>query len=53
MTREDVDALYRLLLDRVPENEQVHEHSMGRHNLASLRRAIVNSNEFCGRNPLR
>lgn len=53
VTREDVDALYRLLLDRAPENEQVYEHSMGRHNLASLRRAIMGSNEFRGRNPAR
>jgi hypothetical protein len=52
-SREDVEGLYRLLLDRLPENEQVYEHAMGRHSLASLRRAIMNSNEFRGRNPAR
>jgi hypothetical protein len=52
-TRAEIDQLYRVLLDRVPENEGVYERALQTHTMASLRRAMLNSREFRGRNPER
>jgi hypothetical protein len=52
-TRQEVDDLYRVLLDRLPENEGVYEKALRTHTMATLRHAIINSREFKGRNPRR
>ncbi|MCG7361794.1 hypothetical protein MHZ93_11055 [Roseomonas sp. ACRSG] len=51
VSREDVTDLYRLLLDRVPEGEDAYAGNVGRRTLRELRRDILNSQEFRGRNP--
>ncbi|MBO1073269.1 hypothetical protein [Roseomonas marmotae] len=51
LSREDVDDLYRLLLDRLPESEAVYEQNIGRNTFRTLRGAILKSQEYRGRNP--
>lgn len=51
--RAEVDGLYRLLLDRLPESEAVYEQNVGRRDLAGLRRDILGSAEYRGRNAFR
>jgi hypothetical protein len=50
VTRADVEALYRLLLDRDPESEAIYEETVGRQLLVNLRRAMIDSREFRGEN---
>ena len=50
LERQDVEGLYRLLLDRLPESEAVFEQNVGRRDLAGLRRDILGSAEYRGRN---
>lgn len=50
MTREDVDALYRLLLDRLPESEHLYAEYVGVRSVRLLRGIMFNSREFRGRN---
>jgi hypothetical protein len=51
VSREDVADLYRLLLDRVPEGEDAYAGNIGRRTLRELRRDVLNSQEYRGRNP--
>lgn len=50
LTRQDVEDLYRLLLDRLPEGEHIFEQYVGRRSVRSLRGIMFNSREFRGRN---
>jgi hypothetical protein len=50
MTRDDVDSLYRLLLDRLPEGEHLYEQYVGQRSVRQLRGIMFNSREFRGRN---
>ncbi|WBV43609.1 hypothetical protein [Pseudoroseomonas cervicalis] len=50
LERDDVTALYRLLLDRLPEGEHIYEECVGRQSVAARRLIIVCSNEFRSRN---
>jgi len=52
ITRNDILAAYRLLLDRVPENEAVIERALSYRTRARLRAAILSSAEFANKNPL-
>lgn len=52
-TREDVADLYRLLLDRMPEGENIYEQYVGRNSVRRLRRVLFSSREFRGRNTAR
>jgi len=49
-TREDIEQLYRLLLDRLPEGEQIYEQYAGRCSVRRLRDIMQNSREYRGRN---
>jgi hypothetical protein len=49
--RADVDDLYRLLLDRLPESEQAYADNVGVRSLRTLRQIIVNSREYRARHP--
>jgi hypothetical protein len=49
LTREDVEALYALLLDRKP-NDAVYEGQVGKRSVQSLRQQLVRSREFRIRN---
>ncbi|PHK95773.1 hypothetical protein CR162_06500 [Pseudoroseomonas rhizosphaerae] len=53
LTREEVADLYRLLLDRLPEGENIYEQHVGRSSVRRLRRIIFGSREFRGRNTAR
>ncbi|MCQ4162343.1 hypothetical protein NON00_20740 [Roseomonas sp. GC11] len=48
LTREDISALYRLLLDRAPE-EAVYERNLGSNSVLAMRRGILASTEFRSR----
>jgi hypothetical protein len=50
--REDVDGLFRLLLDRLPEHERVYEQYVGHGTVRDLRATILGSREFRGRQAL-
>jgi hypothetical protein len=50
-TRQDVDELFRCLLDRLPENEAAYESLVGRQTVRQLREGLLASREFRGRNP--
>lgn len=50
VTRDDVSSLYRLFLDRLPEGEQVYEAWVDKRSVATMRRALMTSREFLGRN---
>ncbi|MFC4169480.1 glycosyltransferase family protein [Teichococcus aestuarii] len=50
LEREDVADLYRLLLDRLPEGENIYEQYVGKTTVRRLRRIMFNSREFQGRN---
>jgi hypothetical protein len=51
LAREDVDALYAALLDRLPESEAVYAPLVGRRSARQLRAALLASREYRGRNP--
>lgn len=50
LERADVEDLYRLLLDRLPEGEHIYEQYVGKRSVRSLRGIMFNSREFRGRN---
>jgi len=50
-TRQDVLDLFRLLLDRVPQEDAVERHA-GIHTIRQLREILLGSREFRGRNPM-
>jgi hypothetical protein len=50
VTREDVHDLYRLLLEREPEGEDVYRNAVGNVTLADLRNGIINSTEYRSNN---
>ncbi|MDB5369479.1 MAG: hypothetical protein JWP20_1037 [Roseomonas sp.] len=47
--RDDVDGLFRLLLDRLPEGEHIYRQYAGQGTLRELRAVIFNSREFRSR----
>ncbi|MXP65504.1 hypothetical protein E0493_19335 [Roseomonas sp. M0104] len=49
-TREDIEQLYRLLLDRLPEGDHIYEQYAGRSPVRQLRNIMLNSREYRGRN---
>ncbi|EFH13322.1 hypothetical protein [Teichococcus cervicalis] len=50
LERDDLTALYRLLLDRLPEGEHIYEQWVGRQSVATMRRTLLRSSEYRGRN---
>jgi len=50
VTREELDQLYSLLLDRLPEGEHIYEQFVGKSTVRRLRNIMLNSREFRGRN---
>lgn len=50
LEREDVTALYRLLLDRAPEGEHIYEQVVGKRSVAEMRRTMLRSTEYRSRN---
>lgn len=50
VTREEVDQLYCLLLDRLPEGDHIYEQFVGKSTVRRLRNIMLNSREFRGRN---
>ncbi|KAA2212424.1 glycosyltransferase family 2 protein [Teichococcus oryzae] len=48
-TREELDSLYALLLDRLPEGEHIYEQYVGKAPVRRLRDIMINSREFRGR----
>ncbi|MFC3123829.1 hypothetical protein ACFOD4_02050 [Pseudoroseomonas globiformis] len=52
VTREDVEDLYRLLLDKRPHGEAMFNGFVGKRSLKDLRRRLVFTDEFRSRNPL-
>jgi len=53
VTRDDIDGLYRAILDRLPEGEHIYEQFTGKRTLRQMRAAMLSSREFKGRNPER
>jgi hypothetical protein len=51
LRRDDVDDLFRLLLDRLPEEESIYTLYVGRQTVRELRASIVNSRDFRARLP--
>ncbi len=51
LTRADVDDLFRLLLDRLPESEEVYALYVGRQTVRRLRADMMNSREYRARLP--
>jgi hypothetical protein len=51
LKRADVDNLFRLLLDRLPESEDVYTLYVGRQTVRELRASMMNSREFRARLP--
>ncbi|WP_120008763.1 glycosyltransferase family protein [Teichococcus vastitatis] len=49
VTREELDNLYALLLDRLPEGEHIYEQYVGKAPVRRLRDIMINSREFRGR----
>ncbi len=52
VTRQDVEDLYRLLLDKRPHGEAMFNAFVGKRPLKDLRRRLVFTDEFRSRNPL-
>lgn len=52
LTRETVEAAYRLLLDRAPDSEAAIRSGIGYGTRTRLRHAIITSNEYRRKNPL-
>ena len=51
LRREDVDDLFRLLLDRLPESEEIYTLYVGRQTVRELRSSIAGGREFRARLP--
>ncbi|MFC3124866.1 glycosyltransferase family 2 protein [Pseudoroseomonas globiformis] len=49
VTRADIDNLYSLLLDRLPEGEHIYDQYVGKTPVRRLRDIMINSREFRGR----
>lgn len=52
VTREDVEDLYRLILDKRPHGENMFNNFVGKRTLKELRRRLIFSDEFRMRNPV-
>jgi hypothetical protein len=51
VTREQVDAVWRLLLDRLPGSEEYYEKTVGQITLRALRTGLIRSREGRGKSP--
>lgn len=51
MNRADVENLFRLLLDRLPESEEIYTLNVGRQTVREMRSNMMNSREFKARLP--
>lgn len=52
VTREDVDLMYALILDKRPHGENMYNHFVGKRTMRDLRRRLIFSDEFRMKNPL-